>query len=114
MVVGGVVVVGFGCVGCYVAWGQWGCWCWALVVWLGDLVDHGAERGSSILPSVVRSSWAGRACEERQGRYRLGLSGRFGIGAAGELPGAAGRWVLCGLGHIGSRHSRVAIGGGFG
>ena len=115
MVVGRVLVVaGCGCVGCYFSWGwQWG-WCWALLVRLGDLLVHGAGQGSSILPSVVHSSQAGRAREERQGRYHLGRLGRYGIGAVGEALGAAGRWVLCGLGYIDSIRSRVAIGGGFG
>ena len=88
---------------------QWG-WCWALVVCLGDLLVHGAEQGSSILPSVVHSSQVGRVREGRQGRYRLGRLVRFGIGAVGEAPGAVGRWALCGLDHIDSIRSRVAIG----
>ena len=71
---------------------------------------HGAGQGSSILPSVVHSSQVGRAREERQGRYHLGWLGRYGIGAVGEAPGAVGRWALCGLDHIDSIRSRVAIG----
>ena len=78
------------------------------------LLVHGAGRGSSIFPSVVHSSRAGRACAGRQGRYLLGQSGRCGIGAAGESPGAAGRWALRGFDCIDSRHSRVEIGGDFG
>ena len=115
MVVGGLLVVGgCGCVGCYFSWGwRWG-WCWALVVCLGDLLVHGAGQGSSTLPSVVHSSLVGRAREERQGRYHLGWLVRFDIGAVGEAPGTAGRWALCGLDHIDSIRSRVAIREGFG
>ena len=80
------------------------------MVWLGDLLVHGAGQGSSILPSVVHSSQVGRACEERQGRYHLGRLVQFGIGAMGEATGAAGRWALCGFDHIDSIRSRVAIG----
>ena len=101
---------GCGCVGCYFGWGwQWGS-CWAFVVWWGDLLVRGAGRGSSILPSVARSSQVGRAREGRQGRYRLGRLVRFGICAVGEALGAAGRWVVCGFGHRDSIRSRVAIG----
>ena len=84
------------------------------MVCLGDLLVYVAGRGSSILPSVVYSSRAGRACEERQGRDRLVRLNRCSIGAAGEAPGVAGRWVLCRLDRIDSIRSKVAIGGGFG
>ena len=80
------------------------------MVWLGDLLIRGAGQGSSILPSVAHSSQVGRARGERQGRCRLGRLVRFGIGAVGEALGAAGRWVVCGLGHRDSIRSRVAIG----
>ena len=75
-----------------------------------DMLVHGAGQGSSILPSVVHSSQVGSAREERQGRYHLGQLGQYGIGAVGEAPGAAGRWVLCGLDRIDSIRSRVVIG----
>ena len=80
------------------------------MVWLGDLVVHRAGQGSSILPSVVHSIQVGRAREGGQGRCRLGQFVRFGIGAVGEALGAAGRWVVCGLGHRDSIRSRVAFG----
>ena len=98
------------CVGCYFFWGwQWG-WCWVFVVWLGDLLVHGAGQGSSILPSVARSSQVLRARGGRRGRCRLGQLVRFGIGAVGEALIAAGRLVFFGLGHRDSIRSRVAIG----
>ena len=80
------------------------------MVYLGDLLVHGAGQGSSILPSVVHSSRVGRAREERQGRYHLGRLGRYGIGAVCEAPGAAGRWVLCDFDRIDSIRNRVVIG----
>ena len=79
-------------------------------MWLGDLLVHGAGQGSSILPSVVHSSQVARAREGGQGLCRLGRFVRFGIGAVGEALGAAGRWVVCVLGHRDSIRSRVAIG----
>ena len=101
---------GCGCVDCCFGRGWlWGWW-WAFVVWLGDLLVHGAGQGSSILPSVVHSSQVGRARGERQGRCRLGRLVRFGIGVVGGALGAADRWVVCVLGHRDSIHSRVAIG----
>ena len=100
---------GCGCVGCDFGWGwQWG-WCWAFVVWLGDLLVRGAGQGSSILPSVARSSQVGRARVGRQGRCRRGRLVRFGIGVVGGALGAADRWVVCVLGHRDSIRSRVAI-----
>ena len=80
------------------------------MVWLEDLLVRGAEQGSSILPSVARSSQVLRAHGGRRGRGRLGRLVLFGIGVVVGAFGAAGRWVVCVLGHRDSIHSRVAIG----
>ena len=73
MVVGSLLEGGgCGCVGCLLGLGWlWG-WGWALVMWLEDLWVHGAGQGSSILPSVVRSSQVLRARGEWRGRGLLG------------------------------------------
>ena len=111
MVVGSLLEGGgCGCVGCCFGWGWlWGWW-WALVVWLEDLWVRGAGQGSSILPSVARSSQVLRARGGRRGRGRLGRLVRFGIGVVVGAFGAADRWVVCVLGHRDSIRSRVAIG----
>ena len=80
------------------------------MVWLGDLLVHGAGQGSSILPSVVLSSQVLRARGGWRGRGRLVRLVRFGIGVVSGARGAADRWVVCVLGHRDSIHSRVAIG----
>ena len=111
MVVGSLVEGGDClCVGYYFFWGwQWGS-CWAFVVRLGDLLVRGAGQGSSILPSVARSSQVLRAREEWRGRGRLGRLVQFGIGVVVGPFGAVDRWVVCGLDHRGSIHSMGAIG----
>ena len=91
-----------------VAW-LWSWW-WAFVVWLEDLWIRGVGQGSSILPSVARSSRVLRAHGGRRGRGRLGRLVRFGIGVVFGAFGAAGRWVECVLGDRDSIHCRVAIG----
>ena len=80
------------------------------MVWLGDLLVRGAGQGSSILPSVARSSQVGRVRGGRQGRGRPGRLVRFGIGEVGGAFGAADRWVVCVLGHRDSIRSMVAFG----
>ena len=80
------------------------------MVWLEDLWVRGAGQGSSIFPSVARSSQVLRAREGWPGRGRLGRLVRFGIGVVGGAFGVADRWVVCVLGHSDSIHSRVAIG----
>ena len=79
------------------------------MVWLEDLWVRGVGQGSSILPSVARSSQVLRARGGRQGRGHLGRLVRFGIGVVGGALGVADRWVVCVLGHRDSIHSRVAI-----
>ena len=86
---------GCGCVGCDFGWGWQLGWCWAFVVWLGDLLVREAGQGSSILPSVARSSQVLRARGGRRGRGRLGRLVRFGIGVVVGAFGAAGRGGLC-------------------
>ena len=80
------------------------------MVWLEYLRVRGVGQGSSILPSVARSSQVGRVRGERQGQGRLGRLVRFGIGGVGGAFGSADRWVVCVLGHRYSIRSRVAIG----
>ena len=80
------------------------------MVWLGDLLSRGAGQGSSILPSVARSSQVLRAREGWRGRGRLGRLVQFGIGVVVGPFGAVDRWVVCGLDHRGSIHSMGAIG----
>ena len=80
------------------------------MVCLGDLLVHGAGQGSSILPSVVRSSQVLRAREEWRDRGRLGRLVQFGIGVVVGPFGAVDRWVVCVLDHRGSIHSMGAIG----
>ena len=111
MVVGSLLEGGgCGCVGCFFGLGWlWGWW-WAFVMWLEDLWVRGAGQGSSILPSVARSSQVLRAREEWRGRSRLGRLVQFGIGVVVGAFGAVGRWVVCVLGHRGSIHSMGAIG----
>ena len=86
MVVGSLLEGGgCGCVGCWFGRGWlWGWW-WAFVVWLEDLWVRGAGQGSSILPSVARSSQVLRARGGRRGRGRLGRLVRFGIGVELQL-----------------------------
>ena len=97
MVVGSLLEGGgCGCVCCWFGQGWlWGWW-WAFVVWLENLWVCGAGQGSSILPSVARSSQVLRARGGRRGRGRLGRLVRFGIGAVVGAFGAAGRWVVGG------------------
>ena len=77
---------------------------------VGELGGLWAGQGSSILPSVARSSQVLRAHGGRRGRGRLGRLERFGIGVVVGAFGAAGRWVVSVLGRRDSIHSRVAIG----
>ena len=79
-------------------------------MWLEDLWVRGAGQGSSILPSVARSSQVLRAREGWRGRGRLGRLVQFGNGIVVGAFGAVDRWVVCVLGHRDSIHSRVAIG----
>ena len=79
-------------------------------MWLGDLWVRGAGQGSTILPSVARSSQVLRAREGWRGRGRLGRLVQFGIGVVVGPFGAVDRWVVCGLDHRGSIHSMGAIG----
>ena len=80
------------------------------MVWLEDLWVRGAGQGSSILPSVARSSQVLRARGGWRGRGRLGRLVQFGIGVVVGAFGAVDRWVVCVLGHRDSIRSMVAFG----
>ena len=88
--------------GCWQVVGGWWLRLRRLLFWMGVAVGlvlgvggvfgrRFGPWGSSILPSVVRSSRVGRACGGRQGQCHLGLSGRCGIGAAEGVTRSVGQ-----------------------